>query len=425
MNDSASIFSDFLPPFLPLLAKIATLQAKETYMNINFNLKDYKSEKSAVRLIVTHRGKVYRKYIGMSVPTAKWKRPKRGRQWATDPKDSAKLKTILLALEEKLNEFSSESDVLRAIDEVLSSNLDNYTPSDAKASNPVSFWRYFDEWAARPRSTKRYNENVRRRIGEMMGRQDNWNDINSAWFFRLNQKMDEAGYSVNYKATIIARLKTVMSEGFKLKYHANTEYMTFRKVQEQADTVYLTQSEVDAIWDIDLTLSMEKKARDLFILGIYTASRFSDYSRLAIEDIRDGKIRFVQKKTSDDVVIPASPRVMQVLERNGGHAPEISQQKYNKNIKEVCRKAGITETILVTRSRGAEHRTEKRKKYELVSSHTARRTGATLLYMSGVPLRQCMLITGHTTEANFMKYIRVTKEQNAELLSSNPFFNQR
>lgn len=394
-------------------------------MNINFNLKDYSAERSAVRLVITHRGKVYRKYTGISVLTSRWKSPKKGRQWPTDPEDSRKLKGILLSLEERLNEYSSESDILRAVDEVLSSSLDTYTPIVEKAPGKVSFWQYFDEWAARPRTTMRYNENAKRRIGEMMGRQDDWDDIDSAWFFRLGQKMDEAGYSVNYKATIIARLKTVMSEGFKLKYHTNTEYLTFRKGQEQADTVYLTQAEVDAIWNLDLTLSMEKKARDLFILGIYTASRFSDYSRLTAEDIRDGKIRFVQKKTSGDVVIPAAPRVIQVLERNGGHAPAISQQKYNENIKEVCRKAGMTETVLVTRSHGAAHSTERKKKYEMVSSHTARRTGATLLYMSGVPLRQCMLITGHTTEANFMKYIRVTKEQNAELLASNPFFNQK
>lgn len=394
-------------------------------MNINFNLKDYNSEKSAVRLVVTHHGKVYRKYTGISVLTSRWKRPKRGRQWPTDPQDAKKLKAILLGLEERLNEYSTENDILRAIDDVLSSNSKEYTPIAEKAPERVSFWQYFDEWAARPRSTMRYNENVRRRIGEIMGRQDNWDDIDSAWFFRLNQKMDEAGYSVNYKATITARLKTVMSEGFKLKYHTNTEYMNFKKVQEPADTVYLTQEEVDAIWDLELTLSMERKARDLFILGVYTASRFSDYSRLAKDDIRDGMIRFVQKKTSGDVVIPAAPRVIQVLERNGGHAPEISQQKYNKGIKEVCRKAGITETVLVTKSCGARHITEKKRKCDLVSSHTARRTGATLLYMSGVPLRQCMLITGHTTETNFMKYIRVTKEQNASILASNPFFNQK
>jgi len=393
-------------------------------MNINFNLKDYTSEKSAVRIVITHRGKVFRKYTGISISPTKWKRSKKGRQWPTDPKDSEKLKGILLALEERLNEYSTNAEIEEALDDILSSQVSSYKPMD-KTSRRVTFWQYFDEWASRAKSTRKNDMNVKRRIAELMGREDNWNDINSAWFFRLNQKLDAAGYAVNYKATITARIKAMMSEGFKLKYHTNTEYMTFKKVQEPADTIYLAQEEVDAVWAVELTASMEKKARDLFIIGVYTASRFSDYSRLSIEDIRDGKIRFVQKKTSKSVVIPAAPRVLEVLKRNGGSSPIISQQKYNEGIKEVCKKAGITSTIYVTKSHGAAHETKKMKKYEMVSSHTARRTGATLLYMSGVPLRQCMLITGHTTEANFMKYIRVTKEQNAELLSSNSFFNQK
>lgn len=47
---------------------------------------------------------------------------------------------------------------------------------------------------------------------------------------------------------------------------------------------------------------------------------------------------------------------------------------------------------------------------------------AALLYLSDVPLRQCMMLTSHTTEANFRRYIMVTKEENARLLADNPLF---
>lgn len=399
-------------------------------MNINFYLKDESADKSAIRLVITHRGKIFRKNIGISVSPEHWRKPKRGKQYSTDPKIQTKLRKIDLQLSNLLSEDSTYDDIVDAVDAVFNPGKTAYErmldrENRQKKSAKPTFWEYFDEWADRPRSTKRFNQNAKRRIAEMMGREDDWKDIDSAWFFKLNQRMNEAGYSVNYKATIVARLKTVMSEGFKLKYHANLDYQTFKKVQEPVDTVYLSQAEVDALWNLDLPLSIERKARDLFIIGVYTASRYSDYSRLRLDDIEGGMIRFVQKKTSGSVVIPAAPRVIEVLERNGGAAPVISQQQYNKNIKVVCRKAGMTGTVLVTRSSGLRHITERKHKWELVSSHTARRTGATLLYMSGVPLRQCMLITGHTTEATFMKYIRVTKEENADLLASNPFFNAK
>lgn len=390
-------------------------------MNINFNLKSPDKDVSAIRLIISHKGKVYRKNIGISVRTATWKKPKHGKQTTNDQGIAAKLKGILLNLESRLNDLSTENQILDAMDEVLAA--DGSVPRKKRDGRPT-FWEYFDQWVTIPCKTQRFRLNAKKRIEELMGRSDDWEDIDSRWYFRLMQKMDAAGWSVNYKSTLIGKLRTVMHEGINLKYHNNAEYRTFRKVWEQPDTIYLTQAEVDTIWEFEPKGSLHRKARDLFILGVYTASRFSDYSRLKIEDIHNGMITFVQQKTSASVIIPAAPRVIEILKRNDGHAPVLSQPQYNKAIKEVCRDIGFNEPVNVTKSKGAEHLTTTIPKWQLVSGHTARRTGATLLYLSGVPLRQCMFITGHTTEENFMRYIRITKEENANKLAAHPFFNQ-
>ena len=57
------------------------------------------------------------------------------------------------------------------------------------------------------------------------------------------------------------------------------------------------------------------------------------------------------------------------------------------------------------------------KKFELVSSHTARRSFATNLYKSGFPAISIMQITGHRTETAFLKYIKVTPKEHAKLLA--------
>jgi integrase len=62
------------------------------------------------------------------------------------------------------------------------------------------------------------------------------------------------------------------------------------------------------------------------------------------------------------------------------------------------------------------------KKYTLVSTHTARRTGATNMYLSGIPVARIMLLTGHKTEQSFFRYIRIEREENAKTLSEHPFF---
>ena len=390
-------------------------------MKISFNLKNPEAETSAVRLIITHRGKVYRKYTGISVKTKQWKRGKNG-QWPTAPADSAKLKAIKLDLEDRLNEYSSESEILLAIDEVLSGKSAEYTPINSTATRRPTFWEYFREWGERESPVKQQRKSNCKTIAELMGATADWEDIDAAYQFRLIKKMDERGFSKNYQGIIISRLRTVMSEGFKLKYHHTTDYQQFKRMSEQPDTVYLTEEEIERIWNLKLTGKMEREARDLFLIGVYTAARFSDYSRLSEENISNGFITFTQRKTSDSVIVPLSPKIRIILDRNGGRAPRMNQTVFNREIKKVCQKAGIDNEVQVTRSEGATHRTELIPKWKLVSSHTARRTGATLLYKTGVPTRQCMLITGHKSENAFRKYLRITKEENAEMLANNPFF---
>ncbi len=62
------------------------------------------------------------------------------------------------------------------------------------------------------------------------------------------------------------------------------------------------------------------------------------------------------------------------------------------------------------------------RKYELVCTHTARRSFATNAYKAGVPTIAIMKITGHTQESTFLRYIKVSAEENAEMLAKHPFF---
>ena len=48
------------------------------------------------------------------------------------------------------------------------------------------------------------------------------------------------------------------------------------------------------------------------------------------------------------------------------------------------------------------------KKHELICTHTARRTGATLMYLSGMDIYDIMKITGHTSPAILKKYIKAS-----------------
>ena len=55
-----------------------------------------------------------------------------------------------------------------------------------------------------------------------------------------------------------------------------------------------------------------------------------------------------------------------------------------------------------------------------MKTHTARRSGATNMYLAGIPTIAIMKITGHR---EFMKYIKITEEQTALELMSHPYFS--
>ena len=157
--------------------------------------------------------------------------------------------------------------------------------------------------------------------------------------------------------------------------------------------------------------------RDLFLIGAYTGLRFSDFTSITADNIRFNTLHIEQQKTGKPVSIPMHPIVLNIWKKYGGQLPKvISNQKFNDYLKEVCKLAGIDSIEQKSITKGGMRLKKSYKKYELVSSHTARRSFATNLYLSGFPTLSIMQITGHRTETAFMKYIKVTANQHASLL---------
>jgi hypothetical protein len=97
-------------------------------------------------------------------------------------------------------------------------------------------------------------------------------------------------------------------------------------------------------------------------------------------------------------------------------------QKINQIIKEVARLVGLDEMIETASTRGGCEVTIKRPKYELVMTHTGRRSFCTNAYLSGMDSLDIMAISGHKSEKTFLLYIKVTPEQRAVKMSESDFF---
>ena len=193
----------------------------------------------------------------------------------------------------------------------------------------------------------------------------------------------------------------------------------FKILSEEAESIYLTEEEILLLFNLDLSQNRKlETVRDLFIVGCYTGLRFSDFTQIKKENIKDGFISIRTQKTDKPVVIPIHWTIQQILDKycneNENSLPRaISNQKMNEYLKEIGKKAEIKEMVLVTKSKGGLKVKSSVQKYELISTHTARRSLATNLFLQGFPSISIMKITGHKSEKAFLKYIKMTPEENA------------
>lgn len=335
-------------------------------------------------------------------------------------------------LNARLNFIKSKVELLKREAEVTNDTLLEFRAKVIKAINVKAatktdndaeklFLPYFRKWSLGENTKYKYNRfktYTYNLLVEYFGKkQPTFDDINYTFCEDFIEWMSNRDLCANTRGSHVKFVKAAMNEAYKNKLHQNEDFRSFRKEVEHVDAVYLTNEEVTKVAKLPLCGS-HGIARDLFIIGCHTGMRFSDYSRLSMSDISDGVIHFITQKCKTPVDIPAHPRVLAILKKYGGAAPKISGQKFNAYIKDVCKEAGINESILVRKS-GKHVRCQK---WELVSSHTARRTGLTNMYKAGIPTYRCMMISGHKTEQVFLTYLRITQEENAQYLKDNPFF---
>jgi integrase len=228
--------------------------------------------------------------------------------------------------------------------------------------------------------------------------------------------------AANTIAKDISILKVFMGEAMDLGYTDNMQFRhkKFFYQEEETEHVYLTEPELQKIYNVQIYNKKLDQVRDLFIFGAWVGLRFSDFSNIKPENIvkidDDYFIKIITQKTKDLVIIPCNPVIIEIFEKykqNSNMLPRtISNQKFNEYIKEVCELAELNEV-------GRLSSKPKYKLWQLVSSHTARRSFATNFYLQGFPTIDLMRITGHKTERSFLKYIRVSKLDTAKRLSEH------
>lgn len=427
-------------------------------MLVGFYLAKPKLAKSPLDCICSVNGR-YKKAVGISVLVEYWDST---RQCCRTVKDYPEAREIN-------KQLKIYADAVEKVAELVSVEFEK--PTNAKfwervqtqltggvSRKVISFVAYFADYIERrrlqvaPHTTKKYVTALHKleAFEKATHTSLSFRDINLDFYTRLGRWLKSRGYSTNYFGAIVNCIKVVYRDAREIdglhNFH-ETEKRGFASPSTASKAVYLTNDELQRIAEVEITPEsliaadatyakmkrpdLERKVealcitRNKFLLGAYTALRVSDFNSLRNINISSGYFRVTTKKTGASVVIPIHPAIHKMIEEGFDISTPISEQKINTHIKEVARLAGITQPVEATKLVNHRAVVDWWPKCDVITTHTARRSAATNMYKAGIPTISIMRITGHTTEKSFMKYIKITNEENAELMARNAYFMGR
>ena len=157
-----------------------------------------------------------------------------------------------------------------------------------------------------------------------------------------------------------------------------------------------------------------ERVRDVFCFCCFTSLRYSDVFNLKRSNIFEDYIIITTIKTNDTVQIELNNYSKGILDKykdsnfpNNKALPVISNQKMNKYLKEMGKTCGIDNPITMTYYRGHERIDEVHPKYELIGTHTGRRTFICNALMLGISPEIVMKWTGHSDYRTMKPYIDI------------------
>ncbi len=232
-------------------------------------------------------------------------------------------------------------------------------------------------------------------------------------------------FSVNNIGKHVKTLKTIMNDATERGFNKNLSFKSKKFIvqKQRVDSIYLTYIELKFIEDLDLSNEPKyDRVRDLFLVGCYTGLRFSDFTSINYKNIKNDNLEIKPQKIGEVVAIPIHDVVKNILAKYEGKfqtplPPALSNQKMNKYLKEICKQIdALKHEVSIKETKGGETSFDNFFKYELVTTHTARRSFATNNFKAGIPAQLIMKITGHGSEKVFLNYIKITPTESAELM---------
>jgi site-specific recombinase XerD len=204
------------------------------------------------------------------------------------------------------------------------------------------------------------------------------------------------------------RFRKILSLGVKLEWMDKNPFNAYEIKFDKVEREFLTEKELNAIENKDISIERLRIIRDMFVFSCYTGLAYIDAVNLPTSSVRtgiDGQlwIYTTREKTNTPLQIPVLPKALELIEKykdnprslySGTIFPLISNQKLNSYLKELADLCGIEKHL---------------------TFHLARHTFATTVTLrNGVPIETVSKLLGHKSISTTQIYAKVVENKVGE-----------
>ena len=302
-------------------------------------------------------------------------------------------------------------------DEILHAFKNGGIRSKQKQKKPLEFFNDYIE-SCRHRlsasSIKAYQSAIKHLLGysEVHRAPITWDLFDRDFGEAFIQYLTSRNISNNTVGKYVMSLKILLKQAM-LKRLLHTEFFRdYRVDKAPVEFVYLTSEELDAIMDLELShVPNLERARDVLVFQCGCGLRYGDILNITWANIQGDQIEIATSKTRKYVRIPLNRYTRFVVEKNEGLEKPIfpyANQVQNRLIKQLGEMIGMHQQKVKTKFVGNRQYQTLKSKFEMLTTHTARRTFITLALEKGMRPEVVMRITGHTKLSTLQRYISIT-----------------
>lgn len=382
--------------------------------------------RGSLRVFITYNKRKFSYSLGFSVDKSKWdmamQRCKRNTTHGKSFTPAIKINAEIQRYEETIQSIANSFKEPPTIEDFKAA-LDKEFKREKKTVQKEGFFDLYERYIREQGSICNWSDSVLR----------NHNKILKEWkLFDAEMSIDKINPDTIDKFTIFqirlghqnetTNKKISMSKWFfrwlvakgLLADISFTAHKTHLKRSSRV-VVFLTWEELMKVYNHTFERPNLSRARDFFCLCCFTSLRYSDAAALKKTDIYDDAIHITTQKTNDKITIELNNYSRTILQRYADNdtdkaLPVISNQNMNVYVKEVCRQCGINEKLTDIYYIGEKKYVETKEKWEMIGTHSGRRTFICNALMLGIAPNVVMKWTGHSDYKSMQPYIDIADE---------------